>query len=221
MPISLEVHIKGPLPEAIPSLHFLDYNPQEKLQFPELQLESYTKIVEDDQDNQIVQPKPQVCSMYKSNTMALLDIPYFGQSPQIKSYVQFLLSQLDGSLLQLDQPYHINANLMHKVYSLCQNREDATLAILEKDASTTKLNEIYNTHHGARGSLITTINDPSAYFMTQLLACKMIQKYDREECSVGVIIVVEFCVQGIKMAQDWFLMNEFIQDCMDSQDLGK
>lgn len=54
-----------------------------------------------------------------------------------------------------------------------------------------------------------------------MLACKLIHKCRKDECSVGVTLDAKICTQGINMNRVQFLMIDLIQDFLYSQELGK
>jgi hypothetical protein len=52
------------------------------------------------------------------------------------------------------------------------------------------------------------------------LACKMLIKCCREEVSAGVVAVAAQCTEGTSMRWTQYLLNLFLDDCKDAQDLG-
>lgn len=99
--------------------------------------------------------------------------------------------------------------------------EDPAEVIMAKEASAEKVYTRYGTHRGSRGVVISAIADPEVKCSTQLLACKFIRKCQKDECPVGVVLAAQRCTQVIQMCWAQYLMNEFIQDCIEAQDLGK
>ena len=47
-------------------------------------------------------------------------------------------------------------------------------------------------------------------FATQMLACKLLQKFRKDECLLGVILATECCAEGVRMAWTQYMVNEFI-----------
>jgi hypothetical protein len=54
----------------------------------------------------------------------------------------------------------------------------------------------------------------------KILACKMIIKCRRDEFSAGVVIVASQCDDGTIVIWELYLLNLFLDDCKDVQDLG-
>ena len=77
----------------------------------------------------------------------------------------------------------------------------------------------YCTDRGMRGIIIKRINDVATQMVTKILACKLLRKYHREEVSVGVIAVVAQCAEGTIVSWAPYLLNLFLDDCKDEQDL--
>ena len=52
------------------------------------------------------------------------------------------------------------------------------------------------------------------------MACKLLRKCRKEEVSTEVVAVVAQCVEGTTLSWDSYLLNLFLDDCKDVQDLG-
>jgi hypothetical protein len=78
----------------------------------------------------------------------------------------------------------------------------------------------YGTKKGMQGFIIKMINDVTTQMAAKILACKLLRKCCREEVLVGVIVVAAQCVKGTTISWAPYLLNLFLDDCKDSQDLG-
>jgi hypothetical protein len=48
----------------------------------------------------------------------------------------------------------------------------------------------------------------------------MLRKFRREEVPAGFVAVVAQCAEGTSMSWALYLLNLFLEDCKDAQDLG-
>jgi hypothetical protein len=55
---------------------------------------------------------------------------------------------------------------------------------------------------------------------TKILAYKLLRKCCREEVSIGVITIEAQCAKGTSVSWALYLMNLFLDDCKDAQDIG-
>ena len=78
----------------------------------------------------------------------------------------------------------------------------------------------YGTNRRTRGIIIKRINDVATQLSGKILACKMLRKCRREEVPTGVIAVAAQCTEGTSMSWVSYLLNLFLDDCKDAQDLG-
>jgi hypothetical protein len=54
----------------------------------------------------------------------------------------------------------------------------------------------------------------------KIMACKLLRKCRKEEVSTGVVVVAAQCTEGTKVSWAPYLLNLFMDDCKDAQDLG-
>jgi hypothetical protein len=78
----------------------------------------------------------------------------------------------------------------------------------------------YNTDRGMRGIIIKRINDVVTQMAAKIMACKLLRKCRKEEVSTGVVAVATQCVEGTTVSWAPYLLNLFLDDCKDAQDLG-
>jgi hypothetical protein len=80
--------------------------------------------------------------------------------------------------------------------------------------------EKFHTHIGVCGLDVESICDPTMRFVTQVLACKLLRKCQKDQVLVTVIVVDENYVKGMQMKWKTFLLNQFLIDCEEEQDKG-
>jgi hypothetical protein len=78
----------------------------------------------------------------------------------------------------------------------------------------------YVTNRGTRGIIIKMINDVATQMDTKIMACKLLRKFRKEEVLDGVIAIAAQCVEGTIVSWAPYLLNFFMDDCKDVQDLG-
>jgi hypothetical protein len=78
----------------------------------------------------------------------------------------------------------------------------------------------YGTDRGTKGIIIKRINDATTQLGAKILACNLLRKFHREEVPVRVIVVAAQCAEGTSMSWAPYLLNLFLADCKDAQDLG-
>ena len=54
----------------------------------------------------------------------------------------------------------------------------------------------------------------------KILAYKILRKFHREEVPVGVVAIAAQCTEGTIVSWAPYLLNLFLDDCKDAQDLG-
>jgi hypothetical protein len=82
------------------------------------------------------------------------------------------------------------------------------------------MNKKYGTDRGTRGIIIKRINDVAPQLGMKILAYKLLRKFHREEVPVGVVAVVAQCTKGTIVSWAPYLLNLFLDDYKDAQDLG-
>jgi hypothetical protein len=71
-----------------------------------------------------------------------------------------------------------------------------------------------------RGIVINRINEPFTSTETKLMACKLLRKCCKEEAPTWVITVVTQCTKWTLLSLNPSLVNLFLDDSKDEQDLG-
>jgi hypothetical protein len=68
--------------------------------------------------------------------------------------------------------------------------------------------------------IIKNINDPATKFATKLMVYKLLRKCRKEEAPAGVVIATAMCAKGIVLSWASYMLNLFLEDCIDVQDVG-
>jgi len=89
---------------------------------------------------------------------------------------------------------------MHHISCLPTSDEDPKIILKEKYATKEEVYSRFGAHRGKRGLVIPNINNPIIRFTIMLLACKLIHKYRKYECTLEVVLTTEQCVGGTQMA---------------------
>jgi hypothetical protein len=78
----------------------------------------------------------------------------------------------------------------------------------------------YDTYRGACRIIIKRISDIGTKMVEKIMACKLLIKCHKEEVPTGVVVVATQCVVGTTVRWAPYLLNFFLGDCKDAQDLG-
>jgi hypothetical protein len=55
---------------------------------------------------------------------------------------------------------------------------------------------------------------------TKIMACKLLKKFREEEVLARVVTIATKCAEGAILSWAPYLLNLFLEDCKDMQDLG-
>ena len=83
-----------------------------------------------------------------------------------------------------------------------------------------EMKKTYATERGSHRIIIKHINDATTRLATKLMACKLLKKCHKEEVPIGVITTASQCTEGTMLSWAMYLLNLFLEDCRDVQDLG-
>jgi hypothetical protein len=100
--------------------------------------------------------------------------------------------------------------------SLAQSLDDKT----KEKSLTEEMKKKYDTERGSCGIIIKIISDTTKKMATQIMACKLLRKCHKEEVPVGVVAAATQCAHGTILSWAPYLLNIFLEDCKDAQDLG-
>jgi hypothetical protein len=78
----------------------------------------------------------------------------------------------------------------------------------------------YGTKRGMRRIIIKWISDIATRMATKIMAYKMLKKCRKEEVPARVVTAATQCVEGTTISWDPYLLNLFLDDYKDDQDLG-
>jgi hypothetical protein len=123
----------------------------------------------------------------------------------------------------LDKLVSIDVELIVKITGLPIRGMDPAQFLDDKAREKTLAEEMkkkYGTNRGTRGIIIKRINDVATQLGAKILACKMLRKCCREEVPAGVVAVAAQCAEGTTVSWAPYLLNLFLDDCKDAQDLG-
>jgi hypothetical protein len=90
----------------------------------------------------------------------------------------------------------------------------------EDKALIEEMKKKYGTKRGLREIIIKHISDDMTRMDTKIMACKLHRKCHKEEVSVGLVTAATQCVEGTILNWAPYLLNLFLDDCKDVQDLG-
>jgi hypothetical protein len=78
----------------------------------------------------------------------------------------------------------------------------------------------YGTDRGTRGIIIKRINDVATQLGAKILSCRLLGKCRREKVPARVVTIAAQCTEGTIVSWAPYLLNLFLDDCKDVQDLG-
>lgn len=163
---------------CIPELKFADHNFHDLVNFPDFKSQYYMRIMP---TKEYKPPKfhfPQwALVLERSRITNLLDIPHFGHGTQITYCIKTLLSCVHAVYLWLDLNISIDVELINRITRFPLEGEYPTLLFTEKhgdrNVATTVMRK-YDTTRGARGIMVSHINDQEVKFKTQILESKFL-----------------------------------------------
>jgi hypothetical protein len=123
----------------------------------------------------------------------------------------------------LDKLISIDVELIAKIIGLPIRGMDPVQFLDEKSREKTlakEMNKKYGTDRGTRGIIIKRINDVATQLGVKILACNLLRKCRREEVPARVVVIASQCAEGTTVSWAPYLLNLFLDDCKDVQDLG-
>jgi hypothetical protein len=152
-----------------------------------------------------------------------LNLPHFGRGQNATTCVKQLLAVTHGGDIWLDKPIPITIELIVQITGLPIRGMDPALVLDDKSkekALAEEMKKKYGIARGMRGIIIKWINNETTQLGTKTLAYKLLRKCRREEVPAGVIVVAAQCAEGTSISWAPYLLNLFLEDCKDAQDLG-
>jgi hypothetical protein len=83
-----------------------------------------------------------------------------------------------------------------------------------------EMKKTYGMERGSPRIIIKRINDAAMRMATKLMACKLLRKCRKEEVLAGVVAATTQCANGTMISWAPYLLNLFLDNCKDAQDLG-
>jgi hypothetical protein len=83
-----------------------------------------------------------------------------------------------------------------------------------------EMKKTYGIERGSHDIIIKRISDATTRMETKLMACKLLHKCHKEEVPAGVVTVTTQCTNDTMLSWAPYLLNLFLDDCKDAQDLG-
>jgi hypothetical protein len=78
----------------------------------------------------------------------------------------------------------------------------------------------YGTDRGTQRIILKRINDVTTQMGAKILSCKLLRKCRREEVPSRVVAIATQCIERTIVIWAPYLLNLFLDDCKDGQDLG-
>jgi hypothetical protein len=153
----------------------------------------------------------------------LVEIPHFGRGKEVNNCVKQLMAVLHGGFLWLEEPVSINVELIAFIMGLSSMGKCLTQYLNEKmkeKSLSEVMKKTYSIEKGSRGIIIKRINDAKTRMATKIMACKMLRKCRKEEVPTGVVAAAAQCANGTMLRWPPYLLNMFLDDCKDAQDLS-
>jgi hypothetical protein len=153
----------------------------------------------------------------------LLEIPHFSRGREVNNYVKQLMAVLHGGFFWLEEPVSIDVELIAFITGLPSNGKNPTQYLDDKTkekALAEDMKKTYGTERGSRGIIIKQISDATTKMTKKLMACKVLCKFHKEEVPTGVVAVATQCENDTMLSWAPYLLNLFLDECKDAQDLG-
>jgi hypothetical protein len=171
----------------------------------------------------IHQPVQWAARLAITRILGLLDLPHFGRGQYANNCIKQLMVITHGRDLWLGQLVSIDVELIAHITGLpswgmepAQFLEDKT----KEKALVEEMKKKYDIERGSCGIIIKHISDIVIRMDTKIMACKLLKKCRKEEFSAEVVIATTQCAEGTTLSWAPYLLNLFLDDCKDAQDLG-
>jgi hypothetical protein len=171
----------------------------------------------------VINPEIWETRLHKDGILNLFDIPHFGRINEIHSYINMLLICVHEGYLWLDRLVSIDIDLIMHITGLPLQGEDPSLLFSNKKnekALSESMKENFNTQRVQCDLDVARICNLTMRFMTQVLACKLLRKLQKDQFPTTVIEVIEKCIEGVQMNWVTFLLNQFLIDYEETQYQG-
>jgi hypothetical protein len=219
------LHTMPNLLGCVEKLCYLDHDVADMDKFLEFAIQFYLENVGIGPfDDPIFQPKQWAARLANTIILNLLDIPHFGRGQDVNNYVKQLMAVSHRGYLWVEENVSIDMELISYITGLPSRGENLAQNLNDKIKEKVLVEEMkktYGTKRGSRGTIIKCISDAATRMATKLMAYKFLRKCCKEEVPTGVVMATTQCMEGIILNWDLYLLNLFLEDYRDAQDLGK
>jgi hypothetical protein len=128
-----------------------------------------------------------------------------------------------GRDIWLDKLISIDVELIAHITGLPSRGTDPVQFLNDKTKEKALVEDMKNKYNIERGMLeiiIKRISDIVTKMAAKIMAYKLLKKCHKEEVSVGIVVVAAQCVEGTTITWAPYLLNLFLNDYKDVQDLG-
>jgi hypothetical protein len=142
----------------------------------------------------IGQPYQWETELEKMGILGLLDLPHFWRGQNETICVKKLLEFTHGGDIWMDKPFPITIDLIVQITRLRIRGMDPTLFLDEKTKEKALVEEIKKkngTARGTRGIIIKQINNAAMKLGMEILSCKLLRKFHKEEVPTRVVAVAD------------------------------
>jgi hypothetical protein len=159
----------------------------------------------------------------KNGILGLLDIPHFGRGQYENNSVKQLMAVTHGRYMWLEQLISIDVDIIAYITGSPSRGEDPTHFLEDKTKEKELADEMknkYGTKRGSRRIIIKCISDVVKRMATKIISCKLLSKCHKEKVLAGVFVATTQCEEGTTLNWAPYLLNMFLDNCKDMQDLG-
>jgi hypothetical protein len=218
------VRVKVDLLGYVENIEYSDHDVMDTDKVPKFANQFYLQTVGVNPFGEPVhQPLQWAVGLAKTGILGLLELPHFGRGQYASSCMKQLMAVTHGRDLWLDKLVSIDVDLIAHIIGLPSRGMDPAQFLEEKTkekALAEEMKKKYGTERGTRGIIIKQISDIATKMAAKIMACKLLKKCRKEEVSAGVVAVAAQCVEGTTFSWAPYLLNLFLEDCKDAQDLG-
>jgi hypothetical protein len=164
-----------------------------------------------------------VTGLANTGILKLVDIPHLGRGKEVNNCFKQLTTVLHGGFLWMEEPISINVELITFITGFPSMGKSPMQYLDDKMKENTlakEMNKTYGTERGSCRIIIKSINDVATQMATKLMPCKLLRKCCKEEVPAWVVAATTQCANGTMLSWAPYLLNLFLDDCKDAQDLG-
>jgi hypothetical protein len=205
-------------------LQYSDHDVADVDNFPEFAKQFYLDSVgKGPFGDRILQPKQWATKLANKKILNLLDIPHFVRGHDVNNYVKKLMAVTHGGYIWVEDLVSIDIEIIAYIIGLPSWGENPTQYLDDKTKEKELVEEMkktYGTEIRSHIIIIKHISDASTRLATKIMVCKLLRKCHKEEVPVRVIVAAVECVKGTMLSWAPYLLNLFLEDCRDGNNLG-